>query len=164
MFDKWVSEEDVLDNNQINKSEIEIVMPKSDVTIKACFAKKTNVEKVTEKKKANDGRIKSNNGNKTDKRKSSKNNKSEKKDVVKAKHRGSDKKKIEKNNIKDNNKNEKKKSEDSKYQNDTNESTPKTGDYMNKDLIRMLLLIQSMSLIMVCVLLKKKEKDCANDK
>lgn len=164
VFDKWVSEEDVLDNNQINKSEIEIVMPKSDVTIKACFAKKTNVEKVTEKKKANDGRIKSNNGNKTDKRKSSKNNKSEKKDVVKAKHRGSDKKKIEKNNIKDNNKNEKKKSEDSKYQNDTNESTPKTGDYMNKDLIRMLLLIQSMSLIMVCVLLKKKEKDCANDK
>lgn len=164
VFDKWVCAEDVLDNNQINKSEIEIVMPKSDVAIKAYFAEKTNVDQITKMKNKNSNGLdndNSNNGRNSDKDKTSKpskNKKSEKKDVVKGKRRSNNK------NIDDAKKNETENINESKYQNDTNESTPKTGDYMNKDLIRVLLLIQSMSLIMVCVLLKKKEKDCANDK
>ncbi|MCR5629479.1 prenyltransferase/squalene oxidase repeat-containing protein [Eubacterium sp.] len=169
VFDRWECEEGVLDNSQIYKSEIEIVMPKSDVTIKVIFAKKTNIDQTVKKKNNSSNELAENNSNndhRTDEKiinNNSKNKKSVKKDVVKDGHRNSINKKNDKHKTVNKNYDEEN-DDDSKYQNDTNDSSPRTGDYMNKDLIRILLLIQSMSLIMVCLLLKKKEKDCKNAK
>ena len=169
VFDRWKCEEGVLDNSQIYKSEIEIIMPKSDVTINVFFAKKTNIDQTVKKKNNSSNELaedNSNNDHSTDEKiinNNSKNKKSGKKDVVKGSHRNSINKKNDKHKTVNKNYDEEN-DDDSKYQNDTNDSSPRTGDYMNKDLIRILLLIQSMSLIMVCLLLKKKEKDCKNAK
>ena len=153
VFDRWESEDIRLENNQVNSSEIKIVMPDKAVNIKAIFAQKTENEipdNMEQESNANIGNSDSNNNvsevttNKENENHNQTNlnteNKNESKEVVTVPNKKNDK--VDK---------------DSKVSNNSLLS-PMTGDFVTRDNIKVMLLVQSIALIIICIALKKKEQ------
>lgn len=64
VFDKWVSEDIAIGNDQVNKSEMKFIMSEKNVSIEAVFAKKETVEKNEESESDNNGSTDKNINNK----------------------------------------------------------------------------------------------------
>jgi hypothetical protein len=168
VFDRWVSEDVEIGNEDVNRSEISIVMPAKAVNLKAVFVKKTSESSLSngEDKQAN---IISNGG---------KTNSLSKKDNVSvgktSRNDDSDTKVTDiktatrnKNQHSSNNQYSKKNNNRSKAHQGTEKKTnifneltsPLTGDFTSRDIIRLVLFIQSIALICICICLKKGLKE-----
>jgi hypothetical protein len=170
VFDRWVSEDVEIGNADVNRSEISIVMPAKEVNLKAVFVKEMNESSLSngEDKQAD---IISNGGttnNIPKKENVSVEQKSGNIDTkvtdIKFTTRNNDKHSLGGKNNEDNNKKKIKNAKD--YQESdkkanifANLRSPLTGDFYSKDIIRILLFIQSIALIAICIILKKSHKE-----
>jgi hypothetical protein len=158
VFDRWESDDIVFESDQINTSEVKIVMPRKRVSIKAVFVEKKDTIGGNEEQD-NNGTV----GNTTEgiDADNSDGNIAIKKDS---------RKEIEtvpnKNDDKGSNRvinNRDKLSEPDEGGNKLLIS-PITGDFVTRDNIRIMLLVQSVALIVICVALKNKEQKEKGDK
>ena len=146
VFDKWVSEDISLDINQVNSSQINIVMPDKGVRIKAVFVKEKNAGRgKDDKNTVKDNKNKEETANKRGGSKTDLNHSNKAKNNVAS---------IDNRSVK-----EEKESESAKYmENGKSILSPTTGDFITRDNIRIMILIQCIALIIICVALKKNNR------
>ena len=146
VFDKWVSEDISLDINQVNSSQINIVMPDKGVRIKAVFVKEKNAGRgKDDKNTVKDNKNKEGTANKRGGSKTDLNHSNKAKNNVSC---------IDNRSVK-----EEKESESAKYmENGKSILSPITGDFITRDSIRIMILIQCIALIIICVALKKNNR------
>lgn len=159
VFDRWESEDIRLENNQVNSSEIKIVMPDKAVNIKAIFAQKTEntiPDNIEQESSADIGNPDPNNNvsnviiNKENKNNNQKNliteNRNESKEIAtvpnKKNHKAENDSKVSNNSL----------------------LSPMTGDFVTRDNIKIMLLVQSVALIVICAALRNKEQKEKGDK
>jgi hypothetical protein len=173
IFDRWVSDDIEIGNENVNKSEISFAMPAKAVNLKAIFVKKSSESGLSneEDKQAdiisNGG--KTNNlpkkGNVSVGKKSANDDGDTKVTDIKTATRN--KNRHSSNNQYNINNNSKKKTNKSKAHQWAEKKTnvfnkltsPLTGDFTSRDIIRLVLLIQSIALIGICICLKKGLKE-----
>ncbi|MCR5837696.1 MAG: VWA domain-containing protein [Lachnospiraceae bacterium] len=178
IFDKWVSEDVEIENEDVNRSEISIVMPAKAVNLKAVFVKKTSESGLSNEEDKQADII--SNGGKTnnlpkkgnvsvektsesdDKNSDSETKVTDVKNVTQNNNKHSSEEKHitqNSNSNKEINKAKDYQESDKKANIFANLTSPLTGDFTSRDIIRLLLLIQSIALICICICLKRGLKE-----